>query len=275
MAYDKIVDSTKLDGAISATANAIRAKTGKSSQLTWDETTGFADNVNDITTTTSENLTDVLNTQETKLNELLDILDGKAVGGGGSSGGIDGFPDGCSLCDYIQFTDGQFVDTGIIGNQDTRIQATFTWENSTQRHLYGCASSDNTASITSYMNGAWRFGSKSSNKTISSKHSMVPYTSCVDKTTISVSGSVYSLSGVNNFETVGTLLLGGARDSDGTLPSVGITGKVFRFRIWQNDEEVLNLFPVVDGDGNYFFYDSITGEFFGSVTNTPLSGGNF
>jgi len=50
MAYDKVVDSAKLDGAISATADAIRSKTGKSDAIPWDDDTGFADAVRDIET---------------------------------------------------------------------------------------------------------------------------------------------------------------------------------------------------------------------------------
>lgn len=42
MAFDKVVDSAKLDGAITATANAIREKTGSEDKIPWDETTGFA-----------------------------------------------------------------------------------------------------------------------------------------------------------------------------------------------------------------------------------------
>lgn len=38
----KIVDSTLLDVAITATADAIRAKSGKSDDITWGETSGFA-----------------------------------------------------------------------------------------------------------------------------------------------------------------------------------------------------------------------------------------
>ena len=48
MAYDKAVDSSKLNTALTATANAIRTKTGSSAQLNWNETTGFADDVGGI-----------------------------------------------------------------------------------------------------------------------------------------------------------------------------------------------------------------------------------
>lgn len=48
MAYDKLVDSALLDGAMAATAGAIRAKTGGSSQIPWDQGTGFAAAIQEI-----------------------------------------------------------------------------------------------------------------------------------------------------------------------------------------------------------------------------------
>lgn len=42
MAYDKVVDSAQLDGALSATADAIRGKTGESAPIQWDTGKGFA-----------------------------------------------------------------------------------------------------------------------------------------------------------------------------------------------------------------------------------------
>ena len=43
MAYDKVVDSAQLETAITATANAIREKTGDAALLQWLEDKGFAD----------------------------------------------------------------------------------------------------------------------------------------------------------------------------------------------------------------------------------------
>lgn len=194
-----------------------------------------------------------------------------ATGSGGA--GIDGMLSGYARVDYIQFTGKELIDTGIIGNQDTQINTSFTWESTTQRHLFGCASSDNTASITSYMNGSWRFGNKYATKSFSSKNGMLPYSALINKTAISTNHSLASISGVNDFETVGSLLLGGARDSDGTLPTVMITGKVFYFTIWQGTEMVLKLVPVVSADGEYRFFDMVSKTFFDSITDTPLKGG--
>lgn len=192
-----------------------------------------------------------------------------------SGGGVTEFPDGYRRADYIQFNGKQFIDTGIIGNQNTQINVSFTWENSTQRHLFGCTSSDNTASITSYMNGSWRFGNKSASKNFSLKEPRLPYTALVNNTRISTITSNSTISGVNDFETVGTLLLGGARDSDGSLPSVGIVGKVFYFNLWQGEDIVRKLVPVVSVEGVYRFFDLISKEFFDSITDTPLDGGIF
>ena len=230
--------------------------------------------VNDSSLT---NIADAIRTKKESTDkylpsEMADAILSIKSGGGGEN--IDGLPSGYARADYIQFTGKELVDTGIIGNQDTQINVSFTWESTTQRHLFGCASSDNTASITSYMNGSWRFGNKSSTKSFSSKNGMLPYSALINKTTISLNHSLSSISGVNDFETVGSLLLGGARDTDGTLPSVMITGKVFYFAIWQGEELALKLVPVVSAEGEYRFFDMVSKTFFDSITDTPLGGGN-
>jgi len=46
--FDKLVDSTRLDGALTATANAILAKTGGSSPLVWDMDEGFKSAIESI-----------------------------------------------------------------------------------------------------------------------------------------------------------------------------------------------------------------------------------
>lgn len=50
MAVDKLVDSTALDSALTATANSIRSKTGSQSTIAWNMNSGFADAVDAIQT---------------------------------------------------------------------------------------------------------------------------------------------------------------------------------------------------------------------------------
>lgn len=48
MAYDKVIDSTQLDAAMTYTANRIRNKTGDTNQIIWDSAKGFGDAVDAI-----------------------------------------------------------------------------------------------------------------------------------------------------------------------------------------------------------------------------------
>ena len=208
-----------------------------------------------------------MSAQDGLIAKIKAALKGKAAGGGGD------LPKGYTRVDFIEFTGKQFVDTGIIGNQDTQIDVSFTWGNATQNHVFGCASSDNTASITSYMNGSWRFGAKSATKSIMKNNTVLPYAARVNKSMIGVTNSNTAISDVNDFETPGTLLLGGARSSNGALPSTGFVGRVFYFRDWSGSTQIMNLVPVTDGTA-FRFYDLITRTFFDSITDTPLEGGN-
>lgn len=48
MAYDKVVNSAALDAAMTATADAIRVKSGDDDAIAWDSSTGFADAIEAI-----------------------------------------------------------------------------------------------------------------------------------------------------------------------------------------------------------------------------------
>lgn len=194
-----------------------------------------------------------------------------ATGGGG--GGDSDLPSGCRRVDYIQFTGEQTVDTGIICNQNTKIQLAFTRERSTQHYMYGVASSNNTASVTAYMGGSWRFGNKSATKVPTTNADMI-YSGLVDKSTVTITGSASAISSVNDFETIGSLLLGACRNSNGTVGSSQFEGKIFFFSMWEGVEQVLKLVPIVDADGNFHFYDTLSKQLFDSITDIPLGGGN-
>ena len=212
---------------------------------------------------------DTLSEGVTAHNAKGEPITGTMVAGGGDSA----LPNGYSRVDYIQFTGEQTIDTGCICNQNTKLQVGFTRERSSQHYLFGVASSDNKASVTAYLGGSWRFGDKSVTKTITTNADMI-YNAVVDNSKISVTGSSSAISAVNEFETVGTLQLGGCRNSSGTDGSPQFEGKILFFIICQGDEQILKLVPVANGNGVYRFYDEVSGDFFDSITDTPLDGGN-
>lgn len=59
MSVDKAVDSIQLDGAMTATADAIREKRGFGGAIQWDAETGFADKISDMTWEKPDNWPDI------------------------------------------------------------------------------------------------------------------------------------------------------------------------------------------------------------------------
>ncbi len=211
-------------------------------------------------------------TKEITENGAHDVTAFASVNVNVPTGGSGDLPAGWWRCDYIQFTGTQAVDTRIICNQNTKIQLAFTREKSTQHYMYGVASSDNTASVTAYMGGSWRFGNKTATKTPTTNADMI-YSGLVHKTTVTITGSASAISSVNDFETVGSLLLGTCRSGSGEVGAPQFEGKMLFFLMWEGAEQVLKLVPLTDGTV-FRFYDMVSGEFFDSITDTPLEGGN-
>jgi len=215
-----------------------------------------------------EDLDAVLTEQESLIATLQDMLRNKANGGGDND-----LPDGYRRADYIQFNGLNAVDTGIICDQNTKIKIYFIRESTTAQYLYGVTSSGNTASLTAYMSssGAWRFGNTYINRTISIDPEIV-HLAVVSKSGIKFETGTSSYGTVNDFETPGTLILGGVRQTDGSVDTQ-FDGKALMLEMWSGEEQVLRLIPVTDGT-SFRFWDSISEKFCDSATDTPLSGGN-
>lgn len=210
--------------------------------------------------------------QSALLARIKSALAGKAAGGGGGDVQIEGLPKGYVRAGYIQFNADQAVDTGIIGNQNTKIKCLYTRETSSSAYLYGCASSDNTAAITAYFGGNWRFGSKATTVTPTTSEDLIN-TSIQDKTGVDRITANGGYSGVTAFETIGTLLLGACRNANGSVGTSVYRGKVFLFEIWQSSELVCKLVPVVSMDGEYALWDTVSQKFAESLKGNPFNGG--
>lgn len=188
-----------------------------------------------------------------------------------SSGGL---PAGWSPAAYVQFTGKQQIDTGIVPTQNTKIEVTFTRESTSSLYMYGVRNSGNTASVTAYLasSGAWRFGNTYRNFTISQNEE---HTAVVSSENILMDEGKYNYgASVKSFTGNATLTLGASRGTSGALGSPQFVGKIKAFKMYSGDDLVLDLQPVVNGQGVYALWDSVSGVVMESMTTTPLQGGN-
>lgn len=192
-----------------------------------------------------------------------------------TGGGAIDLPAGYSRVDYIKFDGAQTVDTGIVCNQNTKARVLFTKDSDSSMYMYGVVNSGNTASVTAYMTpsgGSWRFGNKYSAKAIVTNAELVQ-TAIVDKTGFIRADDTASISGVNDFEAIGSLTIGAVRNADGTVADAQFIGKILSFEMWDGSTKVRKLLPVTDGTA-FRFFDMVSQTFFDSITDTPLTGGS-
>ena len=150
----------------------------------------------------------------------------------------------------------------------------FSRESTREQYLYGTISSDHTASVTAFLSsgGAWRFGNSSLNRTLPVSTELVQ-TAIIQKDSKTINEYTQTISNVNNFETIGSLIIGGTRYANGDISSGQFVGKIFLFEIWNESEKLLQLIPVKEKNDTFRFYDIISKIFFDSITDTPLKGG--
>lgn len=164
-----------------------------------------------------------------------------------------------TFTDYLQFNKDKRFDTGIICNQNTKIEITFTRDDSAVAYMYGVRNSGNTASITAYLSnsGSWRFGNKYKNYTLALD---TIHTATIDKSGITMDGTKTAFT-ASNFTANATLVVGTTRGTDGSLSAPQFIGKIYSFKIYDGSNLILDWQPCKAANGEEGFYDNVSGEF--------------
>lgn len=168
-----------------------------------------------------------------------------------------------TFMEYLQFNKDKRFDTGIIPTQNTIIEITFTREDSAAAYMYGVRNSANTASVTAYLStsGGWRFGNKYKGYSLALN---TVHTAKVQKSGITMDGTRSAWT-VSDFTANATLVIGTSRGTGGGWASAQFIGKIYSFKMYNNNELILDWKPCKKADGTEGFFDVVTNQFVSEV----------
>lgn len=172
---------------------------------------------------------------------------------------------------YIPFNADLCFDTGVICNQNTKLKIVFTRDSSNAMYMYGVTDSQNLQSVTAYLSsgGSWRFGNKSTSYNAVVDGDIVQ-TAIVSNTGIVRANTSSTFSDVNDFETIGSLILGACRLASGNIGAAQFIGKIYEFKMWNGDELILDFEPCVNNENVYGFFDTITETFIAPISTNSV-----
>lgn len=256
MSVDKLVDSTQLDADLTSVANAIRAKSGGSSQLAFPA--GFVSEIQAIPS------------------------------GGGGDYDPYGLPSGYTALKYLKATGTQWIKTDIAPTLETTIQATGQRTvTSGYTAIMGC---NNPVAYIPMGDGAYarryyaKFGS-SSEKNIDNP---LPTGTALPPTiTINKTEAVFSTEGMaDKTLAIGATAIGTVNQNtrialfgrhDGSNDTCTTTsGFLFRAKIWDDGTLVADLVPAKrDADDVLGMYDLVSDTFYTNAGSGTFVGGEF
>lgn len=161
------------------------------------------------------------------------------------------------ILNYITFNADKMFDACIIEKSYTIESLWARDTTSSSQYMYGFVTSPHTASVTAYLGGTWRWGNQGSSLAFNDKNQH--YTRHYDAN-IYYDGSTRAYSKSSAFTTANTLIVGGRRGSDDIVLATFI-GKIYYFKIYENDA-LLEWVPCRRlSDGMEGFWDCVTNTF--------------
>lgn len=166
-----------------------------------------------------------------------------------------------AFVDSILLKGGQFIKTGILPDQDTRIEAAFRTSVFNGAALFGAAEEGEggvaAVYLTSSKEVSGKFGMES-RVAEADDYSGIPVTLELSKEGIKRDGILIAEFGEQVFALPAELAVGTV-NINGRADEHFFEGAVTSVRIWQGEEQVLDLIPCVDENTHPCFYDRLTG----------------
>jgi hypothetical protein len=179
-------------------------------------------------------------------------------------------PTGFTLLEYIETDDAQYIDTGFIPNNNSRVVADFiSTLDDDYNDVLGCRSTTSSRGFAFSTTGTkWRFGYGKTVET-STPWDTERHLLDMDKNVRSLDGEAIHTADVTEFTCAYSLALGAIKSSKMYLGDTGF----YSCQIYDNGTLVRDLIPCKNKEGEAGMYDKVNKVFYGNAgTGTFITG---
>ena len=174
--------------------------------------------------------------------------------------------------EYIESTGTQYIDTGIVGNQNIKIEAKFKTGNYSGGTAVLGRYVDATQSISLAINNNGsnansRFGNAA--KTLANWQTNTLYEIEINKDSLIRNGTTYTLGASNTFTTTNSLLI--FHNGDANVKK--FVGKLYYLEIYENGILIRDFKPCKDEAGVYCLYDKVEKKYYYNQGTGEVLGG--
>lgn len=181
-------------------------------------------------------------------------------------------PSGYTQLEYIQSSGSQYINTGIIPNQDTRIIIVVDWPITGASWLYGAriAAGNNSFGFLQVGGQYYRFDYANSMNELSVKPSG-KFTIDANKNKCYINGDLVSTATYTTFSTPGSMYLFSSNNNGAA--GTGASAKIYSCMIYDNNTLVRNFIPCKNNDGTVGLYDTMNSIFYQNAGSGTFTAG--
>ena len=186
-------------------------------------------------------------------------------------------PSGYTQLEYIESTGTQYIDTGFIPNQDTKVDIKFTMKDTSGKAIYGSRIAYDNSTYSAMLQGnsagsSFQYNNVALANTITYQNNQ-SYNIVQDKNKLYINGTLKNTFTYGNFTCPSNLYLF-AVNQNGTIPFYGKIA-VNYCNIWNNDVLIRHFVPCKNSSDVVGMYDTVNNVFYENAgTGTFTAGPN-
>jgi len=202
---------------------------------------------------------------------------GKIAVKGNTSQATSILPEGYTQVEYIESTGSQYIDTGYLGSDETKIIVEFAYTNrapSNNGFIFGSRinNSNKNMSVTFDPEKVY-IGRGNSFDTVNIVTELnVKYKLIYEKTLVKLDNNVISNSEVSSFDSDYSLYILGCNERGQKIRNT--RAKIYSFKIYDNQQLVMNFIPCKNDNNEIGLYDLVSNTFFTNAGTGTFVAGN-